>query len=44
MRPKLIKTIYTDYATPDSLEYAREKGISVLKWSGDLTPIRIEEI
>ncbi len=44
LRPKLIKAIYTDYATPDSLEYAKEKGVWVLKWSGDLTPLKIEQI
>ncbi|MEM3081701.1 MAG: hypothetical protein QW756_04490 [Nitrososphaerota archaeon] len=42
LRAKLIKAIYTDYATPDSLEYARERGVWVLKWSGDLTPMKIE--
>ena len=43
LRPKIIKVIYTDYATPDALEYAREKGVWVLKWSGDLTPFEIEQ-
>ncbi|MEM4288717.1 MAG: hypothetical protein QXQ48_00350 [Nitrososphaerota archaeon] len=44
LRPKLIKVIYTDYATPDPLEHAKKKGVWVLKWSGDLTPLRIEQM
>jgi len=44
LRPKLIKVIYTDYATPDALEYAKENNIWVLKWSGDLTSRVIEEL
>jgi len=43
LKQKLIKVIYTDYATPDALDYARENKVWVLKWSGDLTPIAIEE-
>ena len=39
LRPKIIKVIYADYAVPSALEAARERGIWVLKWSGDLTPI-----
>ncbi|MEM3734685.1 MAG: hypothetical protein QW158_07030 [Nitrososphaerales archaeon] len=38
LKPKLIKVIYTDYVIPSALEYAKAKGIWVLKWSGDLTP------
>ncbi|MEM2240203.1 MAG: hypothetical protein QXL27_07875 [Candidatus Bathyarchaeia archaeon] len=37
LKPKLVKVIYADYATPAALEYAEAKGIWVLKWSGDLT-------
>ena len=37
-RPKMIKVIYTDYATPAALEEAKKHKIWVLKWSGDLTP------
>ncbi|MEM4466305.1 MAG: hypothetical protein QXE61_04545 [Nitrososphaerota archaeon] len=44
LKPKIIKVIYTDYATPDALEYARREKVWVLKWSGDLTPMVIEEI
>jgi len=42
LRPKIVKAIYTDYATPDALDYARDRGVWVLKWSGDLTPLKIE--
>ena len=41
LRPKIIRVIYADYAVPSALEAARERGIWVLKWSGDLTPIFI---
>ncbi|MCS7145292.1 MAG: hypothetical protein RMJ28_06730 [Nitrososphaerota archaeon] len=34
--------IYADYSTPDALDYARSRGIWVLKWSGDLTPLVVE--
>ncbi len=44
LKPKIIKVIYTDYATPDALEYSRREKVWVLKWSGDLTPMVIEEI
>ncbi|MEM2238066.1 MAG: hypothetical protein QXK69_05305 [Candidatus Caldarchaeum sp.] len=44
LRPKLIKVIYNDYATPDALEYARQRDVWVLKWSGDLTPLKIEQV
>ncbi|MEM4574378.1 MAG: hypothetical protein QXF45_07565 [Candidatus Caldarchaeum sp.] len=43
LRPKLVKVIYADYATPEALDRAREKGVWVLKWSGDLTPLKIEQ-
>jgi len=43
LRPKLLKVIYTDYATPDAIEYAKKEGIWILKWSGDITPMKIEE-
>jgi len=38
LRPRLIKVVYADYAVPSALEKAKERGIWVLKWSGDLTP------
>lgn len=44
MRKRLIKVIYADYATPDALNLAREKNIWVVKWSGDLTSLKIEEV
>ncbi|MEM3045157.1 MAG: hypothetical protein QXV77_06665 [Candidatus Bathyarchaeia archaeon] len=44
LRPRLIKAVYTDYAPPAALESARERGIWVLKWSGDLTPKKIHRI
>ncbi|GBC75308.1 hypothetical protein HRbin06_00626 [archaeon HR06] len=37
LKAKLIKVIYTDYAVPSALDYAKAHGIWVLKWSGDLT-------
>ena len=43
LRRKLIKVIYTDYAIPSALEEAKRRGIWVLKWSGDLTPMTIIE-
>ncbi len=42
LKPKVIKVIYADYATPDAIEYARREKIWLLKWSGDLTPM-VEE-
>ncbi|MEM4539827.1 MAG: hypothetical protein QXF02_06655, partial [Candidatus Korarchaeota archaeon] len=44
IKPKIIKVIYTDYATPEALEYAEENNVWVLKWSGDLTPRVVEEV
>ncbi len=44
MRKRLIKVIYADYATPDAIRLAREKNIWVLKWGGDLTSLKIEEV
>ena len=41
LKPKIIKVIYADYAVPSALEAARKRGVWVLKWSGDLTPISI---
>jgi len=38
LKPRMIKVVYVDYAVPSALEKARDKGIWVLKWSGDLTP------
>ncbi|QOJ78786.1 hypothetical protein IG193_08570 [Infirmifilum lucidum] len=44
LRRKLIKVIYADYATPEALRLAEERGIWVLKWSGDLTQRKIHEV
>ncbi|MEM2732938.1 MAG: hypothetical protein QXM66_05450 [Nitrososphaerota archaeon] len=43
IKPKIIKVIYTDYATPEALEYAKKNNVWVLKWRGDLTPRVVEE-
>ena len=43
LKPKLVKVIYADYATPDAIEYAKREKVWVLKWSGDLTPMTIDE-
>ena len=41
IKPRIIKVIYTDYATPDSIEHARENNVWILKWDKDLTPLKI---
>jgi len=41
IKPKIIKVIYTDYAVPEAVDLAREYGIWVLNWKGDITPIKI---
>ncbi|MEM4384603.1 MAG: hypothetical protein QXU44_11185 [Candidatus Caldarchaeum sp.] len=41
LRPRLVKVVYADYATPEALRYAEEKDVWVLKWSGGLTPLKI---
>jgi len=38
LKPRMIKVVYVDYAVPSALEKARDRGIWVVKWSGDLTP------
>ncbi|MGC9010325.1 MAG: hypothetical protein ACP5I7_06920, partial [Sulfolobales archaeon] len=44
LRKKLIKVIYVDYATPSAIERGKEKGVWILKATGDLTPRIIHEI
>jgi hypothetical protein len=44
LRPRLLKVVYADYATPDALEYARKNNVWVLKWSGSLTQPSVEEV
>lgn len=43
VKTKMIKVVYTDYATPSALDLAREHNIWVLNWRGDLTPRKITE-
>jgi uncharacterized coiled-coil DUF342 family protein len=43
LKKKLLKVIYTDVAVPQALQLAKEKGVWVLRWDRDLTPIKIEE-
>ncbi|MEM4312055.1 MAG: hypothetical protein QXX95_06680 [Nitrososphaerales archaeon] len=31
LKPKIIKVIYTDYATPDAIEYAKKEKIWIIK-------------
>ncbi|MGC9048485.1 MAG: coiled-coil domain-containing protein, partial [Caldisphaera sp.] len=44
MRKRIIKLLYVDIATPDSVELARKKGIWLLTVKGDITPRIIHEI
>ena len=44
LRRRLIKVIYADYATPEAIELAKARKVWVLKWSGDLTPMVVEEL
>jgi len=41
IKPKIIKVIYTDYATPEAIDLAKEYGIWILNWKGDITPSKI---
>nr|WP_304330499.1 hypothetical protein [Candidatus Culexarchaeum yellowstonense] len=41
IKPKIIKVIYTDYATPEAIDLAKEYGIWILNWKGDITPRKI---
>jgi chromosome segregation ATPase len=43
LRRKLIKVIYTDYATPEAVEAATRSKVWILRWEKELTPIAIEE-
>jgi len=43
LRRRLLKVIYTSVAIPQALQLAEEKGVWVLKWDKDLTPMKIEE-
>jgi len=41
IKPKMIKVIYTDYAVPEAINLAKEYGIWVLNWKGDITSRKI---
>jgi chromosome segregation ATPase len=41
IKPKIIKVIYTDYATPEAIDLAKEYGIWILNWKGNITPRKI---
>ena len=43
LRRRLLKVIYTSVATPQALQLAEERGVWVLRWDKDLTPMKIEE-
>ncbi len=43
MRKRIIKLIYFDVATPDSIELAKKKGIWLLTIKADITPRIIHE-
>jgi uncharacterized coiled-coil DUF342 family protein len=43
LKKKLLKVIYTDVAVPQALQLAKEKGVWVLRWDRNLTPIKVEE-
>jgi uncharacterized protein YoxC len=42
LRRRLLKAIYTDVAVPEALQLAKEKGVWVLRWDRDLTPMKVE--
>jgi hypothetical protein len=44
LRRKLIKVVYTDYATPEAVEAAAKSKVWILRWEKELTPLSIEEI
>jgi uncharacterized protein YoxC len=43
LRRRMLKVIYTDVATPQALQLAKERGIWILRWDRDLTPMKVEE-
>jgi uncharacterized coiled-coil DUF342 family protein len=43
LRRRLLKAIYTDVAAPEALQLAKERGVWVLRWDRDLTPMKVEE-
>ncbi|MEB3859786.1 MAG: hypothetical protein LRS43_01090, partial [Desulfurococcales archaeon] len=43
LKPKIIKVIYTMWATDDAVESALQKGIWLVKASKELTPLKVLE-
>jgi uncharacterized coiled-coil DUF342 family protein len=43
LRRRLLKAIYTNVAAPEALQLAKERGVWVLRWDRDLTPMKVEE-
>jgi len=43
LRRRLLKVIYASVAIPQALQLAEERGVWVLRWDKDLTPMKIEE-
>jgi len=43
LRRRLLKAVYTDVAVPEALQLAKERGVWVLRWDRDLTPMKVEE-
>jgi hypothetical protein len=41
IKSKMIKVIYVDYAFPRAVDLAKEYGIWILNWKGDITPRKI---
>ena len=41
LRPKIIKAIYTLWATDEAIEKAAQEGIWLIKATGELTPLKI---
>jgi len=41
LKPKIIKVIHTDYATPEAIDLAKKYGIWILNWKRDFTPRKI---
>jgi precorrin-6x reductase len=44
LRKRIVKVIYADYVTPDAIEVARDKGVWLVRWDRELTPLRIENL
>ena len=44
LRPKVIRVIYTLWATEEAVERAGQEGIWIVKATGDLTPMKVVEL